>query len=231
MQHRHHNCRTSTTALPTTWCSEVGHVARTTQTSWLQNIYCSTANYMMLWGGTCGQNQCHCGTSFMATWRSWGQLLSWRRQTPPSSVQQRRRTPENQTLICQYIEHSLLQMKPHVQAYTVNSSDNVKTKSVLTESFIVKISDVIFFISIQWSHIIFRQKENFMNTKHFLLYCSIQIFSYQSDLSCPVCHLTYIPEQAQTFQLCKSYTFVWSVWWHGSTHTQSFSLFKLNDIQ
>ena len=30
--------------------------AHATQTSWLQNIYCSTVDYMMLWGGTCGLN-------------------------------------------------------------------------------------------------------------------------------------------------------------------------------
>ena len=54
------------------------------QTSWLQNISCSTANYMMLWGETCGQNQYHWGSSFMATWRSWGgQPLSWGRQASP----------------------------------------------------------------------------------------------------------------------------------------------------
>ena len=31
-QHRHHDCRTSTAALPTTRCSEAGHVARTDTT-------------------------------------------------------------------------------------------------------------------------------------------------------------------------------------------------------
>ena len=29
VRHRHHDCRTSDTALPVTWCSEAGHVART----------------------------------------------------------------------------------------------------------------------------------------------------------------------------------------------------------
>ena len=42
--------------------------ARATQTSWLQNIYYSTANYMILWGGTCDQNRHDWGTSSMATW-------------------------------------------------------------------------------------------------------------------------------------------------------------------
>ena len=61
------------------------------QTSWLQNIYCSTANYMMLWGGTRGQSRYHWGTSSMATWRSWGgQPLLWGRQTSPSSELRRR---------------------------------------------------------------------------------------------------------------------------------------------
>ena len=69
-QRRHHDCWTSTAALPTTWCSEAGHVARTTQTSWLQNIYCSTAHYMMLWGRTCGLNWYHWRKSSRATWRS-----------------------------------------------------------------------------------------------------------------------------------------------------------------
>ena len=32
MQHRHHDYRTSTAALPTTWCFEMGHVARTDTT-------------------------------------------------------------------------------------------------------------------------------------------------------------------------------------------------------
>ena len=29
MQHRHHDCRTSTAALSTTWCYEAGHMAGT----------------------------------------------------------------------------------------------------------------------------------------------------------------------------------------------------------
>ena len=32
MLRRHHDCRTSATALPVTWCSEAGHVARTKTT-------------------------------------------------------------------------------------------------------------------------------------------------------------------------------------------------------
>ena len=52
--------------------------AHATQTSWLQNIYCSTVHYMMLWGGTHGRNRHLWGTSCMATWRSWrGQPPSW----------------------------------------------------------------------------------------------------------------------------------------------------------
>ena len=83
--------------------------AHATQTSWLQNIYCSTATYTMLWGGTCGQNRYHLGTSPTATWRSWGgQPLSWRWQSSQFSIWWRRRngssmaqkissnTPENQ---------------------------------------------------------------------------------------------------------------------------------------
>ena len=51
MQRTHHDYRTSTAALPATWCSEAGHVVRTNTPE--------------------GQ----------ATWRSWrGQLLSWGRQ-------------------------------------------------------------------------------------------------------------------------------------------------------
>ena len=47
--------------------------AHAMKTSWLQNIYCcSTANYMMLWGRTWGQNRCHWGTNSLAIWRSWG---------------------------------------------------------------------------------------------------------------------------------------------------------------
>ena len=64
------------------------------QTSWLQNIYCSTVNYMMLCGWACGQNWHYWGTSSMATWRSWGgQPLMWGWQASPSSVRrwQRRR--------------------------------------------------------------------------------------------------------------------------------------------
>ena len=57
--------------------------------TWPQNIYYITANHMMLWGGTCGQNWYHWGTSSMATWRSWGgQPLSWGRRA--SSVRVRR---------------------------------------------------------------------------------------------------------------------------------------------
>ena len=52
--------------------------AHATQTSWLQNIYCSIVHYMMLWGGTHGWNWRLWGTSSMATWRSWGgQPPSW----------------------------------------------------------------------------------------------------------------------------------------------------------
>ena len=52
--------------------------AHATQTSWLQNIYCSTVDYMMLWGGTHGRIRCFWGTSSMAAWRSWGgQPPSW----------------------------------------------------------------------------------------------------------------------------------------------------------
>ena len=70
--------------------------AHATQTSWLQNTYCCTANYMMLWGGTCGQTRHYWGTSPMATWRSWGgQPLSWGRQASPSWVRRRRRRTDN----------------------------------------------------------------------------------------------------------------------------------------
>ena len=66
--------------------------AHATQTSWLQNIYCSIVHYMMLWGGTCGLNQRYWGTSCMATWRSWGgQPPSWGQQASPSSVRRRKR--------------------------------------------------------------------------------------------------------------------------------------------
>ena len=66
--------------------------AHARQTSWLQNIYCSTVNYMMLWGGTHGRIQRFWGTSCMATWRSWGgQPPSWGQQASPSSVWWRRR--------------------------------------------------------------------------------------------------------------------------------------------
>ena len=64
--------------------------AHATQTSLLQNIYCTTVDYMMLWGGTCGLNQRYWGTSSRATWRRWGQPPSWGQQAFPSSVQQRR---------------------------------------------------------------------------------------------------------------------------------------------
>ena len=46
--------------------------AHATQTSWLQNIYCSTVHCTMLWGGTHGRIRRYWGTSCMATWRSWG---------------------------------------------------------------------------------------------------------------------------------------------------------------
>ena len=63
-----------------------------TQTSWLQNIYCSTVHYMMLWGGTRGRIRRFWGTSCMATWGSWGgQLPSWGQQASPSGVRRRRR--------------------------------------------------------------------------------------------------------------------------------------------
>ena len=66
--------------------------AHAMQTSWLQTTYCSTVDYMMLWGGTCGLNRRYWGTSSMATWRSWGgQPPSWGQQASPSSVRQRRR--------------------------------------------------------------------------------------------------------------------------------------------
>ena len=62
------------------------------QTSWLQNIYCSAVDYMMLWGVTHGRNRRYWGTSSMATWRSWGgQPPSWGRQASPSSVRRQRR--------------------------------------------------------------------------------------------------------------------------------------------
>ena len=76
--------------------------AHATQTSWLQNISCSIVHYMMLWGGTHGQNRHFWGTSSMATWRSWGgQLPSWGQQASPSSVQRRRKTHACVQLACQ----------------------------------------------------------------------------------------------------------------------------------
>ena len=70
--------------------------AHAAPTSWLQNIYCSTVHYMMLWGMTCGLNRRYWGTSCMATWRSWGgQLPSWEQQASPSSVWRRRRSRNN----------------------------------------------------------------------------------------------------------------------------------------
>ena len=66
--------------------------AHTTQTSWLADICCSTAKYMMLWGGTCSLIQYHWGESSVANWRSWGgQRLSWGQQAFPFSVRRRRR--------------------------------------------------------------------------------------------------------------------------------------------
>ena len=78
--------------------------AHAMQISWLQNIYCSTASYMMLWGRKCGQNQYHWRTSSMATWRSWGeQLLSWGRQASTASVRRKRRQLKQLSkLICQW---------------------------------------------------------------------------------------------------------------------------------
>ena len=68
--------------------------AHATQTSWLQNIYCSIVHYVMLWGGTHDRNRRFWGTSCMATWRSWGgQLPSWGQQASPPSVRRRRRRP------------------------------------------------------------------------------------------------------------------------------------------
>ena len=58
--------------------------------AWPQNIYHSTANYLMHWGGTYGQNQYHWGTSFMSAWRSWGgQPLLRGRQAFLSSIRWR----------------------------------------------------------------------------------------------------------------------------------------------
>ena len=60
----------ATDSLPT-WTASSRFVslrcAHTMQTSWLQNTYYSTANYMMLWGKTRGQNQYHWGSSSLAT--------------------------------------------------------------------------------------------------------------------------------------------------------------------
>ena len=70
-------------------------------TSWLQNIYCSTVDYMMLCCGTCGLNRRYWGTSSMATWSSWGgQPPSWGQQASPSSVWRWRRS----TVICLYAD-------------------------------------------------------------------------------------------------------------------------------
>ena len=77
--------RTDTTDLTPT-CTKSSRLAslrcaHATQTSWLQNIFCSTVDYMMLWGRTHGRNRRYWGTSFMATWRSLeGQPPSWRQQ-------------------------------------------------------------------------------------------------------------------------------------------------------
>ena len=84
---RHTTCTTSS-RLASLRC------AHATQTSWLQNIYCSTVHYMMLWGGTHGRNRRFWGTNSMATWRSWGgQPPSWGQQASPSSVQRRSSDP------------------------------------------------------------------------------------------------------------------------------------------
>ena len=76
---------TASSRLASLWC------AHATQTSWLQNIYCSTVDYMMLWGRTQGRIRRFWGTSCSATWGSWGgQLPSWGQQASPSSVRRRR---------------------------------------------------------------------------------------------------------------------------------------------
>ena len=35
-------------------------------------------NYKLLWGGTCGKSRHYWGTRSLATWRSWGQPLSYK---------------------------------------------------------------------------------------------------------------------------------------------------------
>ena len=80
--------------------------AHATQTSWLQNTYCSIVHYMMLWGGTHGRNRRLWGTSCMATWRSWGgQPPLWGQQASPSSVQWRRRRRIFVSCTCQAAFH------------------------------------------------------------------------------------------------------------------------------
>ena len=80
--------------------------AHARQTSWLQNIYCSTVDYstvdyMMLGCGTCGLNRRYWGTSSMATRRSWGgQPPSWGQQASPSNVRRRRRISNVSLPIC-----------------------------------------------------------------------------------------------------------------------------------
>ena len=93
--------------------------AQATKTSGLQTFYCNTANYMILWGGKCGQSRYHRGTNSMATWRSWsGQQLSRGRHASPSSVLERKRkTICFKVKLCLPLSNSQLQKLTHLISY------------------------------------------------------------------------------------------------------------------